>query len=347
MRWVMAGLVAAGINGALADSADAASAGRVLFYNSSSGQMVAGGVDKSGYFQTTFDGSNPGFKGMDTVIPAASGFILYSYLNGGAQAYLMDGNGSTRPGATRYPFSAHWYNIIPVGNYTVFYDLNGNTNVGAVVASYPDGTLHQTYTNTAFSSWTQIVPTDNYLLFYNSANGLYLTSSIDVDGHLFQNTTAQTTRAGYTNAAAVGDDVLLWNFANGQWESGALNYTGLASGGAYVRAAVSSSTSFKLTGFDLAVESNEHLLIYNSATGAAMTGHFLMPLQVGQGTFVKDKTFTLPKYFTSLLRCGEFLVFYGYGVGQVQVGYMKFDGSYQETQSFPLGAGYSVAASRW
>jgi hypothetical protein len=54
----------------------------------------------------------------------------------------------------------------------------------------------------------------------------------------------------------------------------------------------------------------------------------------------------LPKYFTNLVQCGQFLVFYGFGVGQLQIGYIDFAGKYQPTQSFPMGAGLSVAATK-
>jgi hypothetical protein len=185
-------------------------------------------------------------------------------------------------------------------------------------------------------------------LFYSAANGSAVTATIDDNGQLFQNTSVTSLRTGYTNFAAVGDDVLLWNFHNGLWESGAIDFTGTPSGAQYVSAKVAAGDSLGLVGFNLSVQTNGHLLLYNSATGAAIVGHFIHPLQSGGpvGKFVKDQTLTLSKFFTSLVRCGDFLVFYQFGIGQLQVGYVDFTGTYQETQSFHMGAGLSLAASR-
>ncbi|MGO9674754.1 MAG: hypothetical protein ACLPSF_11410 [Methylocella sp.] len=322
--------------------------GRLLFVNPTTGRVVGAGVDKNGNFHSAFDVVIPSQKGKDTIIPTTSGFVLYSYYNGGAQAYLMDGDGSIRPGALSYPFSKQWYDIISVGDFILFYNLNGNQGIGAVVEANPDGSLLQTNTKTNLSPWTLIGHTNNYLFFYNKPNGLVVTATISSTGLLFQNTTAVNLRSGYTNFASVGDDILLWNVANGLWESGSITYDALPSNDKYIAASVATTNSLGLVGFDEAVESNGHLLLYNSATGAAITGHFIRPAQFGgqPGTFVKDQSFVLPKYFTNLVQCGQFLVFYGFGVGQLQVGYIDFAGKYQATQSFPMGAGLSVAATK-
>ena len=79
--------------------------GRLLFVNKDTGRVVGAGIDKNGNFHSAFDVIVPSQKGKDTITPTTSGFVLYSYYNGGAQAYLMDGNGSIRPGANSCPWS--------------------------------------------------------------------------------------------------------------------------------------------------------------------------------------------------------------------------------------------------
>jgi len=328
--------------------AHAVGEGRLLFVNKDTGRVVGAGIDKNGYFHSAFDVIIPSQKGKDTIIPTTSGFVLYSYFNGGAQAYLMDGNGSIRPGANSYPWSKQWYDRVSVGEFVFLYNLNGNQGVGAIVQANPDGSLPQTYTKTNFSPWTLVGHTNNDLFFYNKPNGLGVIATISSTGQLYQNTTAVTLRAGYTNFASVGDDLIVWNVFNGLWESGSITYDALPANDKYVAATVATTNSLGLIGFDEAVEQNGHLLLYNSATGAAITGHFTRPAQFGgqPGTFVKDQSLVLPKYFTNLVQCGQFLVFYGFGVGQLQIGYIDFAGKYQPTQSFPMGAGLSVAATK-
>ncbi|WP_395698170.1 hypothetical protein [Methylocella sp.] len=319
-------------------------AGRMLFVNGGTGRVIVAGIDKNGYFQTSYDVTTAAFVGTDSVIPTSAGAILYSYYGGGARAILLDGDGAINPGSS-YNFSKQWYYSIGDGNHTLFYDLAGNGGDGAVVASYPDGTLRQTFSSTSFTHWTLLGKTENFLFWYRSSDGLFVTGDINVAGQLTQDTRAATTKTGYTNIAAVGDDILLWNVNSGAWESGAISFSGTTS--AYVATAGGSTNSLGLAGVDVAAQTNGHLFLYASATGAALTGHFVEPLQSAgkPGLFLKDQSFTLGKYYTSALRCGQFLTLYGYGTGQIQVGYVGFDGKFQPTQGFTLGGGLSVAAT--
>lgn len=85
-------------------------------------------------------------------------------------------------------------------------------------------------------------------------------------------------------------------------------------------------------GYRAAVQSNQHLLLYDSATGNAAVGHF------GQsGNFILDHKMALSKFFTHLMRCGQYVVFYGYGTGAMQVGYITPAGNFQVTENVVAG----------
>lgn len=318
--------------------------GRLFFSNASTHRVFGAGVDKNGLFHKSFDMDI--VYASDTVIPTPLGFILYDSVRGSAKVYFMDGNGYvTDPGAGNV-MSEQWRIILSVGLYTFFYFPANSPSVGTIVASWPDGSLRPTFTTSAFSSWSMIGQTNNYLLFYNKANGVSVIGSITPNGGFYQNSTAGTLRTGYTNFASIGENVLLWNASNGLWESGAITYTGRASDTRYSASTVAATDTLGIRGYNLSVETNGRLMLYNSTTGATIVGRFIQPLQAGgaPGTFVKVRSFTLTKNFTNLLPCGDFVVFYNRSSGQAQVGYVGFDGAYRATQNLNLGGGFAVAA---
>jgi len=320
-------------------------AGRLFFIEPANGHIVTGAVNRNGQFVKELDGDFLSEAGRDVVVPVAAGALIYNSFAGGGQEFVLDGNARYTFGSSS-PFSAQWFYTIGLGEYVFFYDLNGDTSQGALVQFSPNGTFTQTYTAHTFSPWSLVAPTDNSLFFYNKTTGLLSTATISVTGQLSQNGAAATIGSGYTNLAAAGDDVLLFNFHNGAWESGLLNFVGGSTPQTYTRAVVHATDTLGLSGMDEAVAIDGRLLVYNSATGAAMLGHFQ---RVGgstpAGAFIKDTNLTLPKFFTNLMRAGEFLVFYSLGTGEMQIGYLDLSGAYHQTEDFNFGIGFSAMVS--
>lgn len=327
-----------------AGPARAEGSGRLFFVNAGNGTYMSGGLDQNGDWAFKETSSYSSLTGVTNLVATPS-FMLAYRAGGGGETFLIDGRGSTVI-AQATSFSADWNIIKGFGNYLFFYGIN-SAQVGAVVRANPDGTVTQTWSNNGLSKWTNIESTDNYLFFYNGANGTTALGTIGWNGAFYQSgtKTSPVLSAGYNLTASVGDAVLLYNYNTGAWESGPILYTGSAGQDGYTtrikEVATSGNTKLLAKGYNESVSNDGHLMLYNSATGAAVIGHFDV-----YGAYTVDHTLTLAKYYTSLVSCGQFVFFYGFGTGQAQTGYFTADGNFQPRQTFGnFGASWLPVAS--
>lgn len=331
-----------------ADAAHAEGSGRLFLVNPLNGTYISAGVDQYGDYNFKSSGSYSYLVNAFKLISTPSAVVAYRPSIGGAAAFLIDGRGSATIAPFAASFSANWNIIKGFGNYLFFYGIS-TTNVGAIVAVNPDGTFHQTFVSYAFSPWTDIEATDNYLFFYNNTTGATAVGTIGTDGGFTQSgtKTSPVLSPGYTLVTSVGDNILLYNYHTGAWESGSILYTGNANQDGYsVRVKHvpgGGNPNLLPKNFGESVSNNGHLMLYDSTTGQATIGHFDV-----FGAFTVDHNLTLPKYYTSLISCGQFLFFYGLGTGTFQTGYFTADGNFQSRQSgFTIGIEYyGVAATK-
>lgn len=322
--------------------------GRLFLVNPLNGTYISAGVDQYGDFDFKGSGSYSYLVGAFELFATPSAVVAYRPGIGGAAAFLIDGRGSATIAPFAAGFSAHWSIIKGFGNYLFFYGISG-TPVGAIVAVNPDGTFHQTFSSYNFSTWTDVEATDNYLFFYNSSSGETAVGTIGADGAFTQSGTKASPYlpSGYTLVASIGDNILLYDYHTGNWESGSILYTGSSNQDSYVlrtRQVAGSSQSHVLpTNLFESVSNNGHLMLYSSTSGQGVIGHFDL-----FGAFTVDRTITLPRYYTSLISCGQYLFFYGLGTGTFQTGYFTADGNFQSRQSgFTIGIDYyGVAATK-
>jgi len=309
-----------------------------MLVNPNTGRWVSGGIDQIGHWHTAGSGTAASLVGETNLIATDSFLLSYASATGKGASLLEDSRGIVAFD-NLFNFSAHWSVIEGIGNYLFFYDLPSG-HAAAIVRTFPDGTLKQTFSSATFSAWSNIIVTDNYVFFYNGTGGLIATGEIDSSGSFIQSASGQTS-AGYTLATSLNDDVLLYNRNNGYWESGPILYTGNQLKDYYFPQTKVTANTLGL-GYSAAVQSNDHLLLYDSATGNAAIGHFAQA-----GTFILDNKQVLTKFFTHLVRCGHYLILYGYGTGTFQVGYITTDGKFQVTQTLTSQTGWwNVVATK-
>ena len=310
----------------------AQSEGRLLFLNPSTGRAIFGGVDQVGKFAPAGGETFQGLVGQDKLVPVDAGILTYDQNTGASSLFQIDGYAFPAV-VSGLHFSSNWFLIRGFGNYLFFYNFGSDA---AIVAIDPNGDDAQTDARTNLSTWSNITPTDNYLFFYQESTGVVVIGAITNIGKLVQlsNTTAAT---GYTQIASVGDNVFLYNFNTGAYESGPILLTGTG------KDRYQQTTMSKLAaGYAFFARSNEYLVMYNQKTGGMQIGYFNLA-----GTFVPTETTAVARGWTHLLSTGQFLTFYSFQTGDMQIGYIDHAGKWVTTQSTKLaaGAGYSSAAS--
>jgi hypothetical protein len=334
LRFVLAGLPLV-----FAAPASAQGEARLLFVNVNTGHWVVGGVDELGQLHLANGGTSPYFVNKTDLVATASYMLSYSASDGTTMIVGGVNNGQIAPVNTAYKFSTGWTALQSIGNYIFLYGADFG-KAAAIVRTDPEDLLGQTFGANNFSQWSNVITTDNYILFYYNVNGALVTGHIGVGGG-FAQTQSITVSPAYTLAASVGDDVLLYNRVSGYWESGSILYTGLHGTDGYHQGNISTSPTLGL-GYSAAVQLNGHLMLYDSATGGAAVGHFNRG-----GHFALDQKTTIQKYFTHVIRCGQYIFLYGYGTGLGQVATISPTGALSIVFSATLTAGFwNVAATR-
>ena len=307
---------------------------RLIFVDGVTGHYLAGGIDQAGIYHAEAGGTAAFALAGITNLASVPGLVLAYNATAGGGTEIFESHGFVhffaQPG-----FSASWQKLVTVGGLVFFYD--GSHTAAAVQAS-ADGDTRQAFSSTGLSPWTIIQGTDNYLFFYNRPNGSIVTASLDDNG--FNQSQSSSTATGYTLIGSVGDNLLLFNRNSGQWESGSILYNGSAHNDHYARSIIDLTGSLGL-GYSKAVQMNGHLMLYDSATGSTAIGHFQT-----NGTFVLDSRPLLPKFYTDLLNCGQYLAFYGYGTGKLQTGYIDKAGNYHAVQTQVLVTGHQVISTK-
>ena len=205
----------------------------VFYYDAVTGTALLGRVDAAGN-QTTLLYYPPGSFGVgwSHIVNHKGYLFFYNDQNGMAAIGTIGSSGFRQyQHYPAYSFGIGWTRIVSTSGGLLFY--NGNNGRGAVgdwefsyqtcpgfcfptlsevrfkqLTSYPAGTF--TY------GWTSIVQTTNGVLFYRQSDGLQVMADVNSAGQVSTRShTVRYIKAGYTGVVAAGDEILLYNAADG------------------------------------------------------------------------------------------------------------------------------------